>query len=81
METPSPFANCYILDDDRILMIVNFGAKTSMTYRSSRKMETWRGEVLKLGMARWIDANVGLKERIVVADMGDCSIFILGIRL
>ena len=53
-----------------ILMIANFGAKTSMTYRSSRKMETWRGEVLKLGMARWIDANVGLKERIVVADMG-----------
>jgi hypothetical protein len=53
-----------------VLMIANFGAKTVMTYRSSRKMEGWRGEVLKLAMARWIDANVGLKERIVVVDMG-----------
>ena len=51
-------------------MIANFGAKTVMTYRSSRKMEGWRGEVLKLAMASWIDANVGLKERIVVVDMG-----------
>ncbi len=53
-----------------ILVIANFGAKTAMTYRSSRKMETWRGEVLKLGMARWIDANVGLNDTIVVSDMG-----------
>ena len=51
-------------------MIANFGAKTVMTYRASRKMEGWRGEVLKLAMASWIDANVGLKERIVVVDMG-----------
>jgi hypothetical protein len=51
-------------------MIANFGAKTVMTYRSSRKMEGWRGEVLKLAMARWIDANVGLKDSIVVAEMG-----------
>ena len=53
-----------------VLMIANFGAKTVMTYRSSRKMEGWRGEVLKLAMARWIDANVGLKDPIVVAEMG-----------
>jgi hypothetical protein len=53
-----------------VLMIANFGAKTVMTYRSSRKMEGWRGEVLKLAMARWIDANVGFKERIVVVEMG-----------
>jgi hypothetical protein len=53
-----------------VLMIANFGAKTVMTYRSSHKMEGWRGEVLKLAMARWIDANVGLKDPIVVAEMG-----------
>jgi hypothetical protein len=53
-----------------VLVIANFGAKTAMTYRSSRKLETWKGEVLKLGMARWIDANVDPKERIVVAEMG-----------
>jgi hypothetical protein len=53
-----------------ILVIANFGAKTVMTYRPSRKMQGWRGEVLKLAMARWIDANVDPKERVVVADMG-----------
>ncbi len=53
-----------------ILTITNLIAKTVMTYQASRKMEDWRGEVLKLGMARWIDTNVGPEERIVVADMG-----------
>ena len=53
-----------------VLIIVNFGAKTIMTYQASRKMQGWRGEVLKLVMARWIDDNVGPDERIVVADMG-----------
>ncbi len=53
-----------------ILVVTNFGAKTISTYRASRKKENWRGEVLKLAMASWIDANVGPKERIVVNDMG-----------
>jgi len=53
-----------------ILVIANYGAKTIMTYQASRKMQGWRGEVLKLVMARWIDTNVDPKERIVVADMG-----------
>ena len=53
-----------------VLVIANFGAKTIMTYQASRKMQGWRGEVLKLVMARWIDANLGPEERIVVADMG-----------
>jgi len=53
-----------------ILVITNLGAKTAMTYRASRKKQNWRGEVLKLAMASWIDANVGPKERIVVNDMG-----------
>ncbi len=53
-----------------VLTITNLIAKTVMTYQASRKMEGWRGEVLKLGMARWIDTNVGPEERVVVADMG-----------
>lgn len=53
-----------------VLTITNLIAKTVMTYQASRKMESWRGEVLKLGMARWIDTNVGPEERVVVADMG-----------
>lgn len=53
-----------------ILVAANFSAKTVMTYRASRKMQGWRGEVLKLVTARWIDVNVGPNERIVVADMG-----------
>ncbi len=53
-----------------VLVIVNFTAKTIMTYPSSRKMGDWRSEVLKLPMARWIDANVGPRDRIVVAKMG-----------
>lgn len=50
-----------------ILVIANFSAKTIMTYRPSREMQGWRGEVLKIGMARWIDTNVGPNERIVSA--------------
>jgi hypothetical protein len=50
-----------------ILVIVNFSAKTVMTYRASREMKGWRGEILKLGMARWIDTNLGPNERIVTA--------------
>jgi hypothetical protein len=50
-----------------ILVIANFSAKTVMTYRPSREKQGWRGEVLKLGMARWIDTNVGPNERIVTA--------------
>jgi hypothetical protein len=53
-----------------VLVIANFGAKTVMTYGPSRKKQDWKGEVLKLVMARWIDANLDPKERIVVADMG-----------
>jgi hypothetical protein len=53
-----------------ILVIANFSAKTVMTYGASRKMQGWRDEVLKLAMARWIDANVSPEERIVVVDMG-----------
>jgi hypothetical protein len=52
-----------------ILVITNFSGKAVMTYRSSRKMQDWRGEVLRLAMARWIDDNVGPKERVVLADM------------
>jgi len=50
-----------------ILVIANFSAKTVMTYQPSRKMQGWRGEVLKLGMGHWIDSNVGPNERIVTA--------------
>jgi hypothetical protein len=50
-----------------ILVIASFSAKTIMTYRPSREMQGWRGEILKLGMARWIDTNVGPTERIVTA--------------
>lgn len=53
-----------------ILVIANFGAKTVMTYRPSRKMQGWRGEILKLAKARWIDDNVDAKERVVLVDMG-----------
>jgi len=53
-----------------VLTITNLIAKTVMTYQASRKMEGWRGEVLKLGVARWIDTNVGPEERIVVSEMG-----------
>jgi hypothetical protein len=50
-----------------ILVIANFSAKTVMTYRPSREMKGWRGEILKLGMASWIDTNLGPNERIVTA--------------
>lgn len=50
-----------------ILVIANFSAKTVMTYRSSREMKGWRGEILKQGMASWIDNNLGPNERIVTA--------------
>ncbi len=50
-----------------ILVISNFSAKTLMTYRPSREMKGWRGEILKLGMARWVDENLGPDERIVTA--------------
>jgi hypothetical protein len=50
-----------------ILVIANFGTKTVMTYRQSREMTGWRGEILKLGMARWIDTNLGQNERIVTS--------------
>ena len=53
-----------------VLTITNLIAKTVMTYQASRKMQGWRGEVLKLGVARWIDTNVGPEERIVVSEMG-----------
>jgi hypothetical protein len=53
-----------------ILVLANYGVKTIMTYQPSKRMQNWRGEVLKLGMARWIDSHVSTKERIVVADMG-----------
>lgn len=50
-----------------ISVTVNFSAKAVMTYQASRKMQGWRGEVLKLGMGHWIDSNVGPDERIVTA--------------
>jgi hypothetical protein len=50
-----------------ILVIANFSAKTFKTYRASREMKGWRGEILKLGMASWVDANLGPDERIVTA--------------
>jgi hypothetical protein len=50
-----------------ILVIINFGVKTVMTYRPSREMRDWRGEILKQGMASWIDTNLGPKKRIVTA--------------
>jgi hypothetical protein len=50
-----------------ILVIANFSAKTLMTYRPSREMKGWRGEILKRGLASWIDANLGPNERIVTA--------------
>jgi len=53
-----------------ILIIINFSAKTVMTYRLSREMEGWRGEILKLGIASWIDSNLGPNERIVTAAYG-----------
>lgn len=49
-----------------ILVVANFSAKTVMTYQPSREMQVWRGEVLKLGMASWIDTNLGPNERIVI---------------
>jgi hypothetical protein len=50
-----------------ILFIANFTAKLVMTYEPSRKMKDWRGEILKLGVANWIDANLEANERIVTA--------------
>ncbi len=50
-----------------ISVTVNFSAKAVMTYQASRKMQGWRGEVLKLGMGHWIDSNVGPDGRIVTA--------------
>jgi hypothetical protein len=50
-----------------ILLIANFIAKTVMTFQPSREMQGWRGEVLKLGMANWIDTHVGPNERIFIA--------------
>ncbi len=52
------------------LTVTNLIAKTVMTYEGSRKMQGWKGEVLKLGMARWIDSHVGPEDRIVVSEMG-----------
>ncbi len=53
-----------------ILVIANFGAKTIVTYRPSREMKGWREEILKLGIASWIDTNLGPNERIVTAAKG-----------
>jgi hypothetical protein len=50
-----------------ILVIVNFSGKVVMTYRPSRDLRGWRGEILKQGMASWIDNNLGLNEQIVTA--------------
>jgi hypothetical protein len=51
------------------IALANFSAKAVMTYPRSRKMQDWRGEVLKLATARWIDENVGPGERVVLSDM------------
>jgi hypothetical protein len=53
-----------------ILAIANFSVKTVMTYRPSRAMQGWRGEILKLGMGSWMDTNLGPDERIVTAQGG-----------
>jgi len=53
-----------------ILVIANFTTKTVMTYGASREMKGWRGEILKLGIASWIDTNLGPNERIVSAACG-----------
>lgn len=53
-----------------IVAIGNFSAKTVKTYRSSRAMLDWRGEILRLGMGRWIDINLRPDERIVTAHGG-----------
>jgi hypothetical protein len=51
------------------IALANFSAKAVMTYPPSRKMQDWRGEVLKLPTARWIDENVGPGERVVLSSM------------
>jgi hypothetical protein len=53
-----------------ILVVANFGTKTVMTYGASREMKGWREEILKLGIASWVDKNVGPDERIVTAAAG-----------
>jgi hypothetical protein len=53
-----------------VLFIANFSAKTIMTYQPSREMKSWSGEILKLGIANWIDTKVGPDERIVTAAYG-----------
>ena len=53
-----------------ILVITSFGSKTVMTYGASREMKGWREEILKIGIADWVDKNVGPDERIVTAAYG-----------
>lgn len=53
-----------------ILVIANYSAKTVMTYQKSRKIQSWREQVLDLGMGHWIDSNVGPNERIVTCQGG-----------
>ena len=53
-----------------ILVITSFGAKTLMTYQASREMKGWREEILKIGIASWIDKHLGPDERIVTAACG-----------
>jgi hypothetical protein len=50
-----------------LLIVVNFSAKTVMTYRPSREKMGWKGEILKQGMASWMNAHLGPNERIVTA--------------
>lgn len=59
-----------------ILVITNFSGKAVMTYRPSRQMQGWRGEILKLGLGRWIDTNLGPNERIVTAFGGLSYLYI-----
>ncbi len=60
-----PLAVCSIIIV--IFVTANFAAKTVMTYRPSREMKDWRGEILKLGIARLIDDNLDPRDRVVSA--------------
>jgi hypothetical protein len=60
-----------------LLVMLNFTAKTVMTYKPSREMGTWRERILKTSnVASWIDTNVGPDERIVTVQGGLIYLFV-----
>ena len=52
-----------------LAMLVNYGAKTALTWKASRKLGTWRQEALKLPNAARLAKLAGKDERIVVGAM------------